>query len=207
MALNNPWAGGPDYVVALGNAIDKVPNAYARPPASGGTQISLRIAEDRLAVLDELCVKSKWNRNQVVNALIDKGLFLVFHQLSSAKVDEIMTNVGNTRAPTFDTAGASFDLVASFNRFRLRPVPLLIVRKRKKHFDPTWVLNNQDRERQVVQLSEPSGYSVPLHLNVLKEIIPDSITDARNDGFRNAILNLNVQLILERYEARLEPYP
>ena len=84
-------AGGPDFVEILRNALDPAKNAsYIRPPFTGGTQVSLRIAQDRLALLERLSERSGWNRNQVIDALVDKGLYVLFDRLSDATADEIL---------------------------------------------------------------------------------------------------------------------
>ena len=83
-------AGGPDYIKILCGALEQRASTYSRPPATGGTQFSLRLREDRLALLERLVERSGWNRNQIVDALIDKGLFMLFDELSNASADEIM---------------------------------------------------------------------------------------------------------------------
>ena len=102
MAKNNPLAGGPDFVEILCAALEQQTSTYSRPPSTGGTQISFRLREDRLALLDRLAERSGWNRNQVVDALVDKGLFALFSRLSNLTADEIMedhvTQFMNTRA-------------------------------------------------------------------------------------------------------------
>lgn len=91
MANLNPMAGGPDFVEILRNALEPVKNAtYIRPPFTGGNQVSVRLAQDRIALLDRLSDRSGWNRNQIIDALIDKGLLILFNTLSDATADEIM---------------------------------------------------------------------------------------------------------------------
>jgi hypothetical protein len=90
MAKSNPMAGGPDYIKILCGALKQRASTYSRPPATGGTQFSLRLREDRLALLERLVERSGWNRNQIVDALIDNGLFMLFDELSNATADEIM---------------------------------------------------------------------------------------------------------------------
>src|SRR5437773_12065190 len=84
VARNNPLEGGPDFVQALCNALEQRLNAFARPRSTGGTQVSMRFREDRLAILDALTERSGWNRNQVVDALSDAGLLLLFGRLSDS---------------------------------------------------------------------------------------------------------------------------
>ncbi len=83
-------AGGPDFVEMLRNALEERATTITRPPATGGTQVSLRFREDRLALLDQLAQRSGWNRNQIVDALTDKGLFVLFERLSNAVADDVM---------------------------------------------------------------------------------------------------------------------
>ena len=90
MAKNNPTAGGPDFVELLKKTLEGKVAGFCRPPATGGTQISLRIREDRLMLLDKLSERSGWNRTQVIDALIDMGLFVLFDRLSSSVAEEII---------------------------------------------------------------------------------------------------------------------
>lgn len=92
MAKNNPMSGGPDFVELLKNALEGKVDGFVRPPATGGLQISLRFREDRLILLNQLSERSGWNRTQVVDALIDKGLFALFERLPSGLADEIIQN-------------------------------------------------------------------------------------------------------------------
>lgn len=95
MAANNPMAG-PDFVEALRNVLEERAPSFTRPPSTGGTQVSLRFREDRLALLDRLSEYSGWNRNQIVDALTDKGLFVLFVRLSDDVADEIMGSHAKT---------------------------------------------------------------------------------------------------------------
>jgi hypothetical protein len=207
MALDNPFAGGPDYLASLANALDKVPNAYSQPPASGGSQLSLRANDDRIAVLDEVCSQSGWNRSQVISAMIDKGLFLLFHQLTAGTADKIMTTVAHTRVPTLDVPAASFDLLERFNRFRIWPSPIAMSGKREQAYERTWLLSRTDRKSQLLELSEgmPLGYSLPLYLGVIREVIPDAVADTNEPSFKHAILRLNVRVVFENNKIRLDP--
>jgi hypothetical protein len=92
MASSNPFSGGPDFVEILRNALEPVNiSTYIRPPFTGGSQVSMRLPPDRVALLDRLCERSGWNRNQVIDALIDKGLIELFGALSETTADEIMS--------------------------------------------------------------------------------------------------------------------
>ncbi len=90
MAKNNPMVGGPDFIELLKNALEGRVAGFARPPATGGTQVSLRFREDRLMLLDILAEHSNWNRTQVIDALIDKGLHVLFEQLTTSAAEEVM---------------------------------------------------------------------------------------------------------------------
>lgn len=92
MALNNPFEGGPDFVRSLINAIETVPNAYARPPQTGGSATSVRFPAERVSCLDAIATASGWTRNEVINALLDKGLFALFHELKDKHVERIMAD-------------------------------------------------------------------------------------------------------------------
>ena len=108
MSINNPFAGGPDYVVALANAIDDAPNTIAQRPQSGGIATSVRIPEHRLAWLDEIAAASNWTRNEVINALLDKGLFILFHGLKDHHAESIMGRVQNVFLPSHGVSNMEY---------------------------------------------------------------------------------------------------
>ena len=99
---NNPMSGGPHHLVALANAIerDRRPEAYARPPSTGGDQISVRLSETLLAHLDALGNASDWTRVQVLTALVERGLFEIYELLNNETGDAIMERLANEIAPT-----------------------------------------------------------------------------------------------------------
>ena len=90
MALNNPMVGGPDFIQILVNAVERIPQSYTRPPPTGGKGISFRMREGPAAILDELTRRSGWNRNQVLDALIERGLRDVFNTLSDQAAKDVM---------------------------------------------------------------------------------------------------------------------
>jgi len=90
MVTINRMAGGPNYVEALRNALEEQTMNYGRPPSSGGTQISLRFRDDRLMLLEQLSEHSGWNRNQVVDTLLETGLFVLFSRLSNKTQNKII---------------------------------------------------------------------------------------------------------------------
>jgi hypothetical protein len=103
MALHNPFAGGPDFVAALRNALDGIPNTYVRPPPAGGEQISTRFPESRMALvkaLEKHCEQAGWNRSQIINALFERGLFELLNLLHDNTVETAMSDVVAETAPT-----------------------------------------------------------------------------------------------------------
>jgi hypothetical protein len=103
MAMQNPLAGGTDYVAALLNALEKIPNVYSKPPSSGGAQISVRFTAGRLALLDALVKQSGWTRSDIINATVDRGLFELFDQMSHSTANQILTGISQNVVPKFDT--------------------------------------------------------------------------------------------------------
>ena len=95
MALTNPLLGGPDFVKALVNAIDATPNAYVHPPQASGAATSVRLPRERVAYLDAVAdaTKGQWTRNDVINALLDKGLFILFDELKEIDAQKIIEQV------------------------------------------------------------------------------------------------------------------
>jgi hypothetical protein len=93
---------GPAHIVALANALDRErrPDAYARPPPTGGDQISVRLGTALLAHLDVIGQASGWTRVQVLTALIDRGLFDLYANLSDETGEAIMEKLENELVPT-----------------------------------------------------------------------------------------------------------
>jgi hypothetical protein len=100
MANTNPISGGPDFVRSLCNAIQKIPSSYVQPPPTGGDATSIRFPTERLALLDAIVSASDWNRNQVVNALVDKGLFVLFAELDEESASKLVAAVTGQVPPT-----------------------------------------------------------------------------------------------------------
>jgi hypothetical protein len=208
MASQNPLAGGPDFVIALRNALKKTPGAYSTPPPTGGTQISSRFADDRLAILDGLCEYSGWNRNQIINAFVDRGLFEVFQYVSDEVVEKIMEHAAHRVIPTFDPSAALAKEISSYTRFRIFPTPQRIREGQPPEpVEKVWMTGFIDRERGTINLDEAviSGHRLPLHLRHIESIHPDTVQDAK-DGFKNAMLSLNVQVIFRGRDLVLEPF-
>lgn len=99
--LNNPFAG-PAHVVALANSLDRErrPGAYTRPPPTGGAQISVRLADHLMTHLDILGQRSGWTRIQVLTALLERGLFDLYDQLSDETGEALMDDLTNQLVPT-----------------------------------------------------------------------------------------------------------
>ena len=207
MALNNPFAGGPDYVVALRNALEAIPNAYVRPPAAGGEQISIRFPDSRLAMvkaIEERCKHARWNRSQVINTLFERGLFELFRQLGDQTVEGIMDDVASETVPTLNRFAGIADQLKEFNRFRIYPA----VQKRHSNglyseIEITWHdLRLNERSDRIDLSGEQWGLQLPV--SRLKGIIPDTVRDAK-DFFKNAILELDLQVILQGKDFELVP--
>jgi hypothetical protein len=98
---NNPMSG-PAHIVALANALERErrPNAYVRPPPTGGDQISVRLGTALLAHMDVIGQASGWTRVQVLTALIDRGLFDLYANLSDETGEAIMEKLANALVPT-----------------------------------------------------------------------------------------------------------
>jgi hypothetical protein len=100
MTRPNPMSG-PAYIMALVNALEKSkrPLAYNNPPRSGGTQVSIRLDDFVYNHVDAIVDKSGWNRAEVLNALIHRGLFDLYAYAQSDTVDEIVQAVVDKVAP------------------------------------------------------------------------------------------------------------
>jgi hypothetical protein len=100
----NPMAG-PAYVVALKNALEKKLAEYHSPPRTGGTQISTRLDDFVLNHVEAIVQESGWNRAEVMYALIQRGLFDLYHFIlhdpssSPSIIDTIVQKVIAKGAP------------------------------------------------------------------------------------------------------------
>jgi hypothetical protein len=92
MIRANPMSG-PAYIIALRNALasGKRPGEYSQPPKQrGGPQISVRFDDFQFNHIDAIAEKSEWNRSEVINALIQRGLFDLYEFSDRETVDEIV---------------------------------------------------------------------------------------------------------------------
>ena len=89
----NPMSG-PAYVIALKNVLEKRITEYTTPPKTGGTQISIRLDSflfNHIEAIVEEC--PDWNRAEVLYALIQRGLFDLYHFVSPEIVDRIVEKI------------------------------------------------------------------------------------------------------------------
>lgn len=99
MPCPNPMSG-PAYVMALRNALEKRPSSeYQEPPRTGGTQVSIRLDEFIFNHVEAITAKSGWNRAEVLNALIQRGLFDLYEFCKPEAVDALVQDVVAKLAP------------------------------------------------------------------------------------------------------------
>ena len=89
---NNPFVGGPAYIVALRNALEQRSNEFVTPPRTGGAQISTRFDDFILNHVDAIVEESGWNRAEVLYALVQRGLFDLYEFVSPDVIE------GNVKA-------------------------------------------------------------------------------------------------------------
>ena len=92
MAKFNPVMREQDYLTVLGVALSapELGTVFRpTPPAAGGDQISIRLPKDRVALLDVICTRTSWSRNQVLIALIDRSIFALFEGLPDKTANQI----------------------------------------------------------------------------------------------------------------------
>ena len=94
----NPMAG-PAYVIALRNALERRTTEYTTPPKTGGTQISIRLDDFVLNHVEAIVSETKWNRAEVLYALIQRGLFDLYEFVSPEIVDRIVQKIVAKMAP------------------------------------------------------------------------------------------------------------
>ena len=84
--------GGPNYAqwLALTISPQKPAGLAPAPPASGGEQISIRLRPDRLRLLDALSEGSGWSRNQVIEGLLDAGLYQFFGHVDDTAAENLI---------------------------------------------------------------------------------------------------------------------
>lgn len=99
MPRPNPMSG-PAYVIALRNALEKRPSSeYQDAPRTGGTQVSIRLDEFIFNHVEAITAKSGWNRAEVLNALIQRGLFDLYEFCKPEAVDALVQDVVAKLAP------------------------------------------------------------------------------------------------------------
>src|SRR5579863_10251911 len=100
MARSNPMSG-PAYVIALRNTLEasKRPTEYKTPPRTGGTQISTRLDEFLLNHVDAIVEECGWNREEVLYALVQRGLFDLYEFVSPEIVEKIVQKIVAKMAP------------------------------------------------------------------------------------------------------------
>jgi len=87
---NNPMTG-PAYVGALRNALEKRTTDDTTPPRTGDKQISIRLDDFVFNHIETIAEESGWSRDQVLHALINRGLFDLY-QLVSPYIGEKIVN-------------------------------------------------------------------------------------------------------------------
>lgn len=98
MARGNPFSGGPDYVRVLSNSLGAKAQLWTQPPSTGGTQFSIRLRPGRLAIINQIADHTRWNRNQVIDALIEVALVRLFDALSAKAAEALMTAAASKAA-------------------------------------------------------------------------------------------------------------
>jgi hypothetical protein len=98
--LVNPLSG-PAYVLALRNALEQRPTSqFQSPPRTGGTQISIRLPDFILGHIEAITAKSGWNRSEVIDAVLQRGLFDLYAFIEKPKVaEELINDVAAKLAP------------------------------------------------------------------------------------------------------------
>ena len=110
MSRPNPMSG-PAYVMALRNALEQRPaSEYQSPPRTGGTQVSIRLDEFMLNHVEAITAKTEWNRAEVLNALIQRGLFDLYEFCAPEVVEGLVQNVVAKLAPAHPRAIEPFQI-------------------------------------------------------------------------------------------------
>lgn len=110
MSRANPMSG-PAYVMALRNALEqRAASEYQSPPRTGGTQVSIRLDEFMLNHVEAITAKAGWNRAEVLNALIQRGLFDLYEFCSPESVEGLVQDVVAKLAPAHPPAIQSFQI-------------------------------------------------------------------------------------------------
>jgi hypothetical protein len=98
---NNPFAGAPAHVDVLARKLmrDERPGVYSKPPSTGGKQLSIRLGDDLITHLEVIADESKWNRAEVLTALIERGLFDLYGLINDKAGDNIMEKIAHKLVP------------------------------------------------------------------------------------------------------------
>lgn len=104
MPRPNPMSG-PAYVLSLRNALEqRAASEYQSPPRTGGTQVSIRLDEFMLNHVEAITAKIGWNRAEVLNALIQRGLFDLYEFCKPEVVEGLVQDVVAKLAPAHPPA-------------------------------------------------------------------------------------------------------
>ena len=95
MAKANPFAGGQDYVRVLSRCLGAKAPLLTQPPSTGGTQFSIRLRPGRLAIINQISDHTGWNRNQVIDALLEVALVGLFDALSTKAAEGLLTGAAD----------------------------------------------------------------------------------------------------------------
>ncbi|MBX5454468.1 MAG: hypothetical protein K6U10_11130 [Acidobacteriia bacterium] len=88
--LINPMAG-PAYIGDLCDALEKRTTGNTIPPSTGEKQISIRLDDFVFDHIETIAEESGWSCDQVLHALINRGLFDLY-QLVSPYIGEKIVN-------------------------------------------------------------------------------------------------------------------
>jgi hypothetical protein len=103
MLRTNPMAGGPAYIIALRNALESAsrPGQYNQPPKQrGGPQLSVRFDDFQFNHIDAIAEKTGWNRSEVINALLHRGLFDLYEYSDPSTVEAVVHRVVEKLLPS-----------------------------------------------------------------------------------------------------------
>lgn len=93
----NPFSG-PAYWVTLKNSLENNGKSTARPKA-GGDPISMRIDTHPLNHINAIAELAGWNRSEVLTAIIDCGLFVLYQNMDENIQNELVQNVMEKTPP------------------------------------------------------------------------------------------------------------
>ena len=120
MSNINPAAGGPAFIVALRNSLEKRDSEFNTPPRTGGKQQSIRLDDALARHVDVISKLTGWNRTEILATLIQRGLYDLYELTNEDTLSKVRSELGHSFEETILWDEARQLLHATFSYFSKR---------------------------------------------------------------------------------------